>query len=202
LTELAFLSPDRVQPSERFKPVLKSSMERRLAEAGAELAERDGWLVATRVRGDEGLSLKVRDVSAAAKIEVRGDLNDVDSIDADVVRITPTRAIVFADFARGAELRAELASRFGSALDLTAALAGLEIEGPGATIVLRRVTEHDLDDLPAAAPVAHIGPCFLMRAGEERYRIFFPQEYGHFLWEVVVDAAQPLGGGPAGDERR
>jgi hypothetical protein len=24
-----------------------------------------------------------------------------------------------------------------------------------------------------------------------------PQEYGHYVWEVVVDAAHPLGGGPS-----
>jgi hypothetical protein len=26
----------------------------------------------------------------------------------------------------------------------------------------------------------------------------FPQEFGDYLWEVVVDRAQPLGGGPVG----
>ena len=35
------------------------------------------------------------------------------------------------------------------------------------------------------------------RPDEDRFLIVFPQEYGHYLWEVVVDAAGPLGGGPA-----
>lgn len=197
MTELAFLSPDRAKPTDRFKPMLKSSLERRLAEAGAEFAERDGWLVATKVRGDDGLGLRVRDVTACSKLEVHGDVSELRADDADVLRITPRRAIVFADYARVDDLRSDLAARFESVLDLTAALAGLEIDGPGATTVMRRVTEHELDDLPAAAPVAHVGPCFLLRAGDERYRIFFAQEYGHYLWEVVVDAAEPLGGGPS-----
>jgi heterotetrameric sarcosine oxidase gamma subunit len=198
MTELAFLSPDRAEATDRFKPILKSSMERRLAEASAEFAERDGWLVATKVRGDESLSLKVRDVSAGSKIEVHGDVDRIDAGEGtDVVEVTPDRALVFCSYAGGAEVRRQLAEHFDTVLDLTAALAGLEVEGPGATTVMRRITEHDLDDLPAAAPVSHVGPCFLMRVAEERYRIFFPQEYGHYLWEVVVDAAEPLGGGPS-----
>jgi hypothetical protein len=35
------------------------------------------------------------------------------------------------------------------------------------------------------------------RPGEDRFLIGFPQEYGHYLWQVVVDAAEPLGGGPS-----
>ncbi len=30
------------------------------------------------------------------------------------------------------------------------------------------------------------------------YWILFPQEYGHYLYEVAVDRAEPLGGGPVG----
>jgi glycine cleavage system aminomethyltransferase T len=196
VTELAFLSPDRAHTSDRFKPVPKSSMHRRLVDAGAEFGERDGWLVAAKVRGDENLRLRIRDISAGAKIEVRGDVGDLRPEATDVVRITPERAIVFADYSRGADLRRELGQRFATT-DLTAALAAIEIDGPGASTVMRRISEHRLDDLPAAAPVSHVGPCYLMRGGDERYRIFFPQEYGDYLWQVVVDAAEPLGGGPS-----
>jgi sarcosine oxidase gamma subunit len=38
----------------------------------------------------------------------------------------------------------------------------------------------------------------VIRDGEESYRLVFGQEFGHYLWEVAVDAAEPLGGGPGG----
>ncbi len=78
-----------------------------------------------------------------------------------------------------------------------AGFAALEIEGPGATTVLRRLTELPLADLPAVGALAHVR-AWIFAEGEERYRLFFEQEYGHYLWEVIVDAAAPLGGGPAG----
>ena len=34
--------------------------------------------------------------------------------------------------------------------------------------------------------------------GADAYWIVFPQEYGQYLWEVAVDRATPLGGGPVG----
>jgi glycine cleavage system aminomethyltransferase T len=80
-------------------------------------------------------------------------------------------------------------------LDMTAAYAALEIDGPGAATTMRRLTAVGLDDLPTAGPVAHIR-AFVFRTGEESFLLFFPQEYGHYLWEVAVDAVEPLGGGP------
>ncbi len=60
--------------------------------------------------------------------------------------------------------------------------------------VLRRLTH--LHELPASGDVAHVGAHVLERDGG--YWIVFPQEYGHYLWEVAVDAAEPFGGGPVG----
>jgi hypothetical protein len=37
---------------------------------------------------------------------------------------------------------------------------------------------------------------FIFRTGDESFVLFFNQEYGHYLWEVAVDAAEPLQGGP------
>ena len=78
-----------------------------------------------------------------------------------------------------------------------AGFAALEISGPGAGTVVRRLTEMPLDHLPAVGAVAHIRS-WILREGDETYRLLFEQEYGHYLWEVVVDAAEPLGGGPKG----
>jgi sarcosine oxidase gamma subunit len=80
---------------------------------------------------------------------------------------------------------------------MSAGYAAIGIEGPGADTVLRRMTELDLTNLPKVGAVAHARACVL-EDGPESYRLVFEQEFGHYLWEVVVDAAEPLGGGPVG----
>jgi sarcosine oxidase gamma subunit len=163
VTELAFLSLDAVDRSGRFRPLARSPMARRLSDAGAEFEERDGWLVAVRVPGEERHALKIRDVTHAAR----------------------------------ASNSLLLAGAVGEPRETDAGFAALEIEGPGATTVLRRLTELPLDDLPTVGALAHVR-AWIVGAGNEHYRLVFEQEYAHYLWEVVVDAAEPLGGGPAG----
>jgi carbon-monoxide dehydrogenase large subunit len=48
----------------------------------------------------------------------------------------------------------------------------------------------DLDELPAVGAVAHV-PTLVLRNGEE-FRLFFPQEYGHYMAEVVIDTLEGI----------
>jgi sarcosine oxidase gamma subunit len=155
VSELAFLSLDAASDD----ALARSPMERRLREARADFAVRDGWLVAVRVPGEDRHSPAVRDVTHVLS---RHDLGTVPGT------VPPA-----------------------------AGLAALDVEGAGATMLLRRLTELDLETLPAVGALAHVRAWILPR-GEESYRLIFEQEYGHYLWEVVVDAAEPLGGGPVG----
>ena len=157
---LEFLSVEAASADARFRPLARSAMERRLREAGAEFAERDGWLVAVRVPGEEAHRIVVRDVTHDARNNV-------------------------------------LLARVGERAETYAGMAALELAGSGALAVLRRLTEMPLDELPAVGAVAHIR-CWIARTGDDVYRLLFEQEYGHYLWEVAVDAAEPLGGGPGG----
>jgi hypothetical protein len=119
----------------------------------------------------------IRDLSLVRKLEVRGpavgDLGD----DVDVLQLGPSRALVVGDAAAPA----------GPAIDLTAALAGIAVEGPQ---LLRRLTDLDLASLPAAGRVAGVQAFVFARDGE--LRIFFPQEYGHSVVEAVRDAQEGL----------
>ena len=182
MSELTFLAVHTTEASSRFRPLKRSSMERRLREAGAQFSERDGWLVATRVPGEEDHVPKVRDVTH--EFAVYEGETDEDVSGPLAVRLPAGKAFVAGDGA------AE------PLLDLTAAYAALEIVGNGASTVMRRMTDLDLDDLPAVGALAHLR-AWVFRPEAERYLVFFPQEYGHYLWEVAVDAAEPLGGGPA-----
>ena len=171
MRELEFLSPDRAEVNDRFRPVLRSPLERALAGYGVE-------------SGIEDVTL------STGKIEVRGNLGDLTVDDGDVVKTTPHRALILCEYHRCAVVRASC-RRFGTVTDLTGALAGIRIERPDAVTLLRRLTELDLDALPAVGAVAGI-QAYVLRDGPSVFRLFFPWEYGDYFGQVVVDRAEGL----------
>jgi hypothetical protein len=132
MSHLDFLSPDLAAAD----AVWRSPLERALAHAHA---------------GFE-------DLSRTGVLEVRGELNGLEVGDAEVVRLTPERALVLCPFE-----------------DL-----------------MRRLTDLDLDALPAVGPLAHVQALVLRDTGEI-FRLYFAQEYGHSVAEAVIDAAEGLG---------
>jgi sarcosine oxidase gamma subunit len=158
---LDFLSPDRADAEARWR----SPLERALEHAPPEVA----------------------DISLTGKLDVRGDLDSFDAKSVELVRITPERGLVLCDFTKTAAVRAKLADRF-LVVDLSGALAGLQLRGEA---LMRRLTDLDLDSLPAVGAVAHV-QAYVLGDDAETFRVFFPQEYGHYLTEVVVDAVEGL----------
>jgi glycine cleavage system aminomethyltransferase T len=196
MSALDFLSPDKARHDLGFAPVLKSSMERRQRDAGAAFEERDGWLVAVSIPGEEHHlgHCGIADLSHLGKTEVTGRVPD--SVPGQTVwhHIADSKAIVLCPFAQAPAVRERLEETGATVLDVTAAYALLAVAGPQAQVVMRRLTH--LHRFPASGDVAHVTAHVLERDGA--YWIVFPQEYGHYLWEVAVDAAEPLGGGPVG----
>ena len=78
-----------------------------------------------------------------------------------------------------------------SALGPAAGVAGIEIEAPFAPRLLARLTDLDLDALPATGAVGHVRALVASR-GADCYRIWFPQEHADYLAEVVLDAWEGL----------
>ena len=78
-----------------------------------------------------------------------------------------------------------------------AGVAGIELHAPFADTVLRRLTDLDLDRLPALGPVAHVR-ALVTREGDDRFRVWFPQEYADYLAEVVIDTWEGVAKGVAG----
>ncbi len=165
MSELEFLSPDQSRPWNGVEPRLRSPL---------------AAVLAGRSREVEDLSLEL------AKIEVRGHVN-ADSVNAEVVPITPERALVLCPFERGAEVRAKLRDGGATVVDMTGALACVRL--PGVT-TMRRLTDLDLDRLPAVGSVARI-PALVLRKGDA-FRLLFAQEYGDYLATVVLDTVQGL----------
>jgi hypothetical protein len=128
---------------------------------------------------------EISDLSLTGKIEIRGELPK--SVKGgELVRITPTRGLVLCDFTKTVELLEKL-SRDYLALDVSATLAGLSVRGE---TLMRRITDLDLDALPAAGAVAHI-QAVVTRDGDS-FALWFGQEYSDYLAEVVIDAWEGL----------
>jgi sarcosine oxidase gamma subunit len=164
VTTLDFLSPDLATPDvAAAQGAWRSPLERALRVAPPEVA----------------------DVSVTGKLEIRGDVGTLKSRALEIVPITPERTLVLCDFTKTGEIRAKLSERF-IVVDMSAGLAGLQVRGEA---IMRRLTDLDLDSFPAAGAVAHV-QAYVLRDGGDVFRIFFPQEYGHYLAEVVVDAAE------------
>jgi hypothetical protein len=156
MSELAFVSPAEARPENGFVPRAASPLARALA-------------------GAEG----IRDLSLLRKLEVRGPIAALE-VEAPVIPITPDRAVYVSDADRGEALVELLPSTI---VDVTAALAGIEVEGE---TLLRRLTDLALDRLPAVGKVADV-PALVRRDGD-RFQIFFPQEFGDHVVATVRDA--------------
>jgi hypothetical protein len=161
MTELRFLSPSRSEAGTTTSPL------RRALEDAPEPV-RDLWL--------DGV------------VEVRGDLDGVEpQAGEQLVRLSPRRGFLFTS-----DDPAEVASRLRAsgllAYDATGALAGLALEGEQ---LMRRLTDLDLHDLPAAGPFARVNALVLRDEGE-RFRVYVPQELGHDTAIAVLDAIAGL----------
>ena len=160
--ELEFLSPDRAGS----EAVWRSPLERALREAPE----------------------TVEDLSKLGKVEVRGSVDELDAAGFELVAITPRRALALCDPKRTADVRRRLSEQADFVVDLSAAYAGVRVRGE---TLMRRLTDLDLGRLPAVGPLARV-QALILRDDEETFRFFFPQEYGDYVAEVVVDALAGL----------
>jgi len=130
---------------------------------------------------------EISDLSLTGKIEIRGDLpRSVKG--GELVRVTPTRGLILCDFTKTVELLEKLSEDY-VAIDVSATLAGLSVRGEA---VMRRITDLDLDGLPAAGAVSHV-QAIVTRDGDS-FALWFGQEYSDYLAEVVIDAWKGLRG--------
>lgn len=161
-TGVAFLSPSRCEPATLTSPLLR-------ALDGADTAQ-------------------VRDLSLEGVIELRGDLDRVPILpNEELVRLSPRRGFLFTG-----EDPVEVVERARTAgvlaYDATGALAGMAIANEQ---VMRRLTDLDLDVLPAAGPFARVTAIF--RRGEDgSYLVHVQQELGHYAAMAVLDALAGL----------
>ena len=163
---LSFLSPSRCAPG-----TLASPLTRTLDTVSDTAPWSEAGLRA------EGVRHRLRDLSSDGKVEVRGDLDLVEPVDGEaLIRLSPRRGLLLVD-----DDPAEAADRLR-----TYGVRAYEGEQ-----LARRLTDLDLERLPAAGAFARIG-AILVRDEGDRFRAYFPQELGHYVAEVVLDAIDGL----------
>ena len=198
---LSFLSVDAATDHGDIHPVAVSAIERAQRDLGATFEERSGWLVPVSIPGEEErAAVGIADLSHLTKLEVRpadapsGDWLKPGTGSAEPVwyEISPRRALVLCAPALGHAVREQLGDRLS--LDVTGAYSVIAIVGPEADTVLRRLTH--IDHFPSGGEIAHVQGHVLRCEGG--YWVLCAQELGQFVWEVAVDRASVLGGGPIG----
>ncbi len=174
-TILDFLSPDLAAPDlAPAETAWRSPLERALADAPGGL----------------------EDISRTGILEIRGDVDSLDASGAELVRITPGRGLLLCDPDQVSELRARLGTDV-LVFDVSAGWAGLRVKGEQ---LLRRLTDLDLEALPAVGSVGHV-QALVIRDESETFRLFFPQEYGHSVAEIILDALEGISSPPPTPER-
>jgi hypothetical protein len=160
---LDFLSPSRCQPGTTTSPL------RRALDGANTGVVTDLWL--------------------DGKVEIRGDLDMIEPLPGEeLVRLTPRRGYLFTSD-DPADVVARLREVGVLAYDATGALAGMAIGGEQ---LMRRLTDLDLDKLPAAGPLLSRVAAIVIRDEGERFRVYVPQELAHDVGIAVLDMARGL----------
>ena len=200
----------------------------RRAGAEFELRDGWNVAVAYPARSGPAARCEWADVSHLGKLELQGSAEDLAGIVARVsgtplaplgsaVRTagswwcpaTPERVMVVTGPADAAPLaeRLEQAAAGAAGLvtvtDLSSVLAGLTIVGPDARELIARFCALDLR--PRVTPPASFRPGSVARTpgyvlceAPDRYLVLFGWAVGHYLWTVVADAGEHLGGHAVG----
>ena len=219
---LAFLSPSADAPArspmERQALSAGAELEQRdgwnvAVRFDGEEAERERCLV----------SVGFADLSYLGKIELQGGEDELAGIAGEELRLghgtpvdegwwlpyTPERAIALCEPVALAGLRERLqeaaadAKGLTSVVDVTTAFGALVLQGPLARETFARFTALDLRDAvtpPGAFRPGSVArtPGAILRESEERWLMLFGAALGQYVWTVVADAAESLGGGPVG----
>jgi glycine cleavage system aminomethyltransferase T len=190
VSALDFLSVGKATGS----TVAVSAIGRAQRDLGARFEKRDGWDIPVSLPGEKEhlAAVGVADLSHLTKLELRPAGEPIEGDGVVWYRISPRRAFVISAAAIAGAVHEQVGDRF--ALDVTGAYSIIALAGPEAATVLRRMTH--MHHFPAGGEIAHVQGHVLERGAG--YWIICAQEYGQYVWEVAVDRASALGGGPLG----
>ena len=195
MSTLKFLSADAAETGGRWCPLARSPMQHLQRERDARFETRHGWELAVSFPEESTAlaNVAIVELPHLGKLDVRGAGERPDG-HAYWYQLTPERALCVTSADDTARIRSALENSVRAVTDVSAGLGSVAILGPRGIDMLRRLTE--LETFPASGLVSHLhGHVLPLKGG---VLLLFPQEYGHYLYEVLLDAAAPFDGGPAG----
>jgi glycine cleavage system aminomethyltransferase T len=184
------------------------------AAAGAVSVEEGGWEIPASFGDDAaereaiGSAVSLSDVTARAKVDVRGEVAGVlpAAAGALTARVAADWALVLGAPGEETRLLPALEAAAGSTAMVTDAThlhAGFALAGPKVLDLLERVTSWDPSALrpgdAAGAPIVEIPSVILRRdLPLPLFEVYVPSEFGRYAWEALASVVADLGGGPAG----
>jgi glycine cleavage system aminomethyltransferase T len=182
--------------------------------AGAVAIEEGGWEIPASYGDDaserEALrsTVAIADITARAKVDVRGMVADVlpAAAGALVARIADDWALVLGPPGEETGLLTALEAAADSATmvtDATHLYAAFALAGPRLPELLERTTAWDAAGLAsgeaAGAPIVEIPSVILRRdLSLPLVEVYLASEFGRYAWETLADVVDGLGGGPVG----
>ncbi len=193
-------------------PIRRSPVSRIHADLGAVFEHEAGWELPSAY-GSNGVerallttSVAVADITARAKIDVRGSIDTAlgSAGDAPVARIADDWALVLGEPGDEEVLLPKLEAGAGPGVmvtDATHAFAGFALAGPDLPDLLARTTSWDPSTLSTGdatgAPIADIG-AVIVRREPSFLEVYVAVEFARYAWRTLHEAAAGLGGGAVG----
>ena len=194
--------------------IRRSPAARLSSRRGAVFVEEAGWEIPASYGDDAGERAAIRDrvaiadITARAKVDVRGRLPETLPSPADTVlaRISAEWVVLLgAPNAEGRLIRAvePVAGAGAMVTDVTHLFAGVALAGPAIPELVERATSWDLSTLPpgaaTGAPIAEVRALLVRRdLPVPVLEVFVAMEFGRYAWEELSSIVTSLGGRPAG----
>jgi glycine cleavage system aminomethyltransferase T len=194
--------------------IRRSPAARLSSHRGAVFTEEAGWEIPASYGDDAAERAVIRDrvaiadVTARAKVDLRGRIPDTLPTPADTVlaRISAEWAVMFGGpDAEGRLIRAiePLAGSSTMVTDVTHLFAGFALAGPDLAAVLERTTSWDPMTLApgeaAGAPIVEVLGLMVRRdLPVPVLEVYVATEFARYVWEALSGVVAGLGGAPVG----
>jgi glycine cleavage system aminomethyltransferase T len=195
-------------------PIRRSPAARLSSRRGAVFVEEAGWEIPASYGNDAKERAAIRDrvaiadITARAKVDIRGELPETLSApgDAIVARITREWAVVFGAPDTEVALLREIEPLAGPrtmVTEVTHLFAGMALVGPALPDLIERATSWDLSTLApgeaVGAPIADVRALVVRRElSMPVLEVYVATEFGRYAWETLMGMVGGLGGAPVG----
>ena len=195
-------------------PIRRSPAARLSSRRGAVFVEEAGWEIPASYGNDAKERAAIRDrvaiadITARAKVDIRGELPETLSAPGDAIaaRISREWAVVFGAPDTEVALLRELEPLAGPrtmVTEVTHLFAGMALVGPALPDLIERATSWDLSTLApgeaAGAPIADVRALVVRRElSVPVLEVYVATEFGRYAWEALMGMVGGLGGAPVG----